>query len=138
MKQEKENKNIVKDPIQYVYEPGVKVEVEGRLITDMLFLLEGLIEGEIKKESKFKYKYVNTTTDKVVKDVKQTDLASGKVIKVLDVEKTILNPTFDVSITEKGVAYTKLKNFLENVHYENVKSGKAVHYSSISKESVVK
>lgn len=138
MKQEKENKNIVKDPIQYVYEPGVKVEVEGRLITDMLFLLEGLIEGEIKKESKFKYKYVNTTTDKVVKDVKQTDLASGKVVKILDVEKTILNPTFDVSITEKGVAYTKLKNFLENVHYENVKSGKAVHYSSISKESVVK
>ena len=115
---------------EYGYEKGSKVEVEGALITDFIMLLDKLIEDEVRKESRFKYSYVNEKGN-IVKNVKQTDVESGKLRKILDFEKTILEPTLDYSISEKGMDYAKLKNFLEGVHYENVKSGKAISYKEM-------
>ena len=116
----------------YGYKKGDKIEVEGILLTDLLMLLDSLLEGEIRKESKFKYSYVNEKGN-VVKNVKQTDVESGKLRKILDFEKTILEPTLDFSISEKGMDYAKLKNFLEGIHFANVQSGKAILYSELVK-----
>lgn len=116
----------------YGYKKGDKIEVEGILLTDLLMLLDSLLEGEIRKESKFKYSYVNEKGN-VVKNVKQTDVEAGKLRKILDFEKTILEPTLDFSISEKGMDYAKLKNFLEGIHFANVQSGKAILYSELVK-----
>lgn len=126
-----ETENI--NPRNYIYEQGTKVEVDGFFITDLIMVFEKLMNEEIKAESKFKYNYLSEK-GKIVKSPKQEDLVSGKIKKVLDVERTIVNPTMEYSITEKGVMYAELKNFLESYHHENIVNGKAVSYLELQKK----
>ena len=85
-----ENKTVG-NPKDFVYENGVKVEVDGFLITDLIAIFEKLVNDEIKPESEFKYNFVNEK-GKIVKSPKQSDLDTGKVKKVVDFERTILKP----------------------------------------------
>lgn len=124
------------DPRNYVYKQGEKVEVDGFLITDLIAIFEKLTNDEIKPESKFKYNFINEK-GKIVKSPKQEDIQTGKVKKILDYERTIMNPTLEFSISEKGIAYAELKTFLEKIHFENVKKGVAVDYRELAKNPVV-
>lgn len=123
-----ENKKENLNPRNYGYPEGTKVEVDGFLITDLIRIFDQLTNDEIKVESKFKYNYINDK-DKIVKSPKQEDLLTGKVKKILDFDRTVINPSLEYSITEKGLAYAELKNFLESIHYFNIKNGKAVDYT---------
>lgn len=127
------NKEQIKNPREYVYEQGTKVEVDGYLISDLIMIFENLLKDEIKSESKFKFNYVNAKGN-IVKNVKKEDVETGKVQKVLDFGRTIVEPNLEYSITEKGIAYAELKNFLESVHYKNIQEGKAIKYSELSKK----
>lgn len=136
-----ENKEVVmkeeiQDPRQYIYTEGTKVEVEGYLITDLIMIFDQLLKEEIKVDSKFKYNYVNQKGN-IVKNAKPEDLESGKVNKIVDFQRTVLDPSFDYSITEKGIAYAELKNFLEKLHNDNIKLGKAVNYKDLSAKPMV-
>ena len=125
----KENKEI-KNPREYVYENGKKVEIEGQFLLDLIAIFDKLIKDEIKTDSKFKYSFINDAGN-IVKNPKQKDIEEGKVRKILDFDRTIINPTFEYSITEKGVAYAELKNFLESIHYKNIKNNSAIHVSKL-------
>lgn len=129
---ENKTEKQITNPRNYVYPQGTKIEVDGFLLTDLIAIFEKLTNDEIKAESKFKYNYVNEK-GKVVKSPKAEDLASGKVKKILDFERTIVSPSLDYSITEKGIAYAELKNFLEGLHFQNINSGIAVDYQELTK-----
>lgn len=126
----------IQDPREYIYPQGVKVEVDGYVISDLIMIFEQLLKDEIKVDSKFKYNYLNEKGT-VVKNVKQADLESGKLQKVVDFQRTILEPTMDYTITEKGIAYAELKNFLESIHFKNVQNGIAINYKELSQNSMV-
>lgn len=130
-----QEKQQVTNPRNYVYKEGTKVEVEGFLITDLITVFEKLTNEEVRKESKFKYNYINEK-GKIVKSPKQEDIVSGKVKKILDVDRTLVNPTLEFSISEKGLAYAELKNFLESIHFENIQKGVAVNYQELSENLV--
>ena len=125
-------KKETKNPLEYVYKQGTKNEIEGGFLLEILGLTDQLLQDEIKRESKFKYNFINTETQKIIKSPKEDDLKSGKVIKTVDWSKTIDNPTFEFSLTEKGVTIAQLKKFLENIHMTSIDSGLAVHYSNIT------
>lgn len=128
-------KKEIKNPIEYVYKPGAKVEIEGGFLLELLGMTDRLMEDEIIRESKFKYNYINNETKKIVKSPKEEDIRSGKVMKIVDWSKTIDNPTFEISLTEKGVSLGQLKKFLEAVHMRNIDEGLAVHYSEMEQLS---
>lgn len=134
----KQETNVITDPRNYVYPTGAKIEVDGFLIPDLIAIFEALVKEEIKSESRFKYNYVNAKTGKVVKSPKPEDLTTGKVKKILDFERTIVNPTLEHSITEKGLAYAELKNFLEGIHFKNIQDGIAVNYQEMAQNLVSK
>ena len=96
-------------------------------------MFDKLVDEEIKVESKFKYKYVKEDGSQV-KSPKKEDLETGKVRKVLDTVRTLQEPTLDYSITEKGLGYAELKNFLESYHYDNIQKGIAVDYRLIQEK----
>ena len=98
-------------------------------------IFDQLLKDEVKVESKFKYDYLNEK-GKVVKSPKSEDIETGKVRKTLNFERTVMNPNLEYSITEKGIAYAELKNFLESIHFENIENGKAVKYSEIAQQKV--
>ena len=123
MNKETKKENI--NPRSYYYNPDTKVEIPGGFLLELLALSETLLQKEVKSESKFKYNYINDK-DKIVKNFKQEDVESGKLRKIVDWERTVDNPTIEYSITEDGIMYTKLKKFLEALHYENIEKGIAV------------
>lgn len=125
-----ENKQEKINPREYVYQQDSMVEINGYAIIDLIMLLESLLKDEIKSESKFKYNYVNEKGN-IVKNVKKEEVDSGKLQKIVDFERTILEPNLEYSITEKGLAYAQLKNFLESIHYKNIQEGKAVKYTDL-------
>lgn len=130
-----ENKTVetkaIKNPKNYVYTPGTKIEIDGFFLMDLITLFEGLVDDEIKIESKFKYNYVNDS-GKIVKSPRPADIESGKVKKILDFNRTVIDPTMEYSITEKGIAYAELKKFLDSIHFENIRKGVAVNYQEAS------
>lgn len=121
------------NPRDFVYEEGTKIEVTGTLLTDLILVFENLLKDEIKTESKFKYNYVNEKGD-IVKNFKKEDVESGKLQKIVDFNRTIMDPTVEYSITEKGIGYAQLKNYLESIHLDNIQNGKAVDYRELSKK----
>ena len=120
------------NPRNFVYPQGTTVELPGYFLTDIIMLMDQLVKDEIKVQSGFKYNYVNEK-NKVIKTPKKEDLESGKVKKVVDFDRTVLNPTLEYHISEKGLAYAELKNFLEGLHYKNIQEGKAVNYQELAK-----
>jgi hypothetical protein len=122
---ENKTEKQITNPRNYGYPQGTKVEIEGFIITDLITIFERLTNEEIKAESKFKYNFINEK-GKIVKSPKQEDLATGKVKKILDFERTVINPTLEYSLSEKGLAYAELKNFLEGIHFQNIQKGIAV------------
>lgn len=115
------------NPKSYYYESDVNVEIPGSFLTELIAMTEQLLTKEIKTESEFKFNYVNEK-GKIVKTFKSEDLEMGKVKKVLDWERTVYEPNLKHSLTEEGIQYAKLKNFLENLHMENIEKGLAVTY----------
>jgi hypothetical protein len=136
MTTKKEEKQVVnQNPRNFVYTQGTKIEVDGFLLTDLIAVFDKLMNEEIKPESRFKYNYVNEK-GKIVKSPKVEDLETGKVKKILDIQRTIVNPTIEYSITEKGLAYAELKNFLETIHFENIQKGIAVNYQELTQSMI--
>jgi hypothetical protein len=131
-----ENKKEIGNTRSYVYEQGTKVEIDGFVITDLIQIFDTLVNEEIKSESKFKFNYVNEG-GKIVKSPKKEDIEVGKVKKILDFDRTIMNPTMEYTISQKGIAYAELKNFLESLHYQNIQNGKAVNYQELMKKQDV-
>jgi len=113
------------NPKAYYYPTESTVEIPGGFLTELMVMTEQLLEKQIKTESEFKFNYV-TDKGKIVKTFKQEDVESGKVKKVLDWQRTVEEPNFKHSLTEEGIKYAKLKNFLENLHMENIEKGIAV------------
>lgn len=137
MTTEKETTNEqMKNPREFIYPQGKKVEIEGYVLTDLIMIFEQLLKDEVKVESKFKYNYVNEK-GRIVKNAKPEELETGKVQKVLDFKRTIVDPNMEYSITEKGIAYAELKNFLESLHFENIEKGVAVNYKELSEKPMV-
>ena len=132
----KQTENKIDNPRNFVYTADTKVEIDGFVITDLIQIFDDLVEQEIRPESKFKYNYMNEG-GKVVKSPKKEDIETGKVRKVLDFDRTIVNPTMEYSISKKGIVYAELKNFLESLHYENIQSVKAVDYREMMKSPAV-
>ena len=128
-KEQKNTENF--NPREFTYEGGKKVEIDGLFLLDLINVFDRLTREEIKTDSKFKYSFINESGN-IVKNPKQKDIEEGKVRKILDFDRTIINPTFEYSITEKGVAYAELKNFLESIHYQNIKNNSATHISKLS------
>lgn len=127
-----DTKNIEqKDLKQYVYDKDKNVEVPGNLLLDMIMLMEKLVEEELTTRTKFKYSFLDEG-GALHKHVTKEQLESGKYKKIVDVDKTITEPSFEHTISEKGVAYAQLKIFLEKLHFENVQKGVAKHYSEIA------
>ena len=118
------------NPRNYYYKPETKIEIPGGFLLELISLSETLLQKEVKSESKFKYNYINDK-DKIVKNVKQEDIESGKLKKVVDWERTVDMPTMEYSITEDGVMYAKLKKFLEGLHFENINNGVAVNIDEL-------
>ncbi len=121
------------NPREYVYPNDVNVEIEGHFLTELITAFEKLVNDEVEVKSDFKYKYVNEKGN-VVKTPKQVDIESGKVKKILDFDRTVLNPSFSYTLSEKGVYYAKLKHLLEAYHITNIGLGKAVSYKEYSEK----
>lgn len=116
--------NENKNPRDYFYKPETNIEIPGGFLLELLALSDQLLQGEVKSESEFKYNYINEKSQ-IVKKFKDEDLVSGKVKKIVDWERTVDNPTYTFSLTEKGVAYARLKKFLEAIHISNIEKGVA-------------
>ena len=108
----------------YIYDNGVKVQIEGNFLLELVAIVDSLIKKEVRSESKFKFSYVDEN-GKVVKNAKPADVENGKVKKVFDFEKTIQEPVLEHSITQDGIMYAQLKHYLEGLHMENIKAGLA-------------
>lgn len=119
----KENIN----PLEHYYAPETKVEIPGGFLMELIALTEQLMASELKTESEFKFIYLNEKGVPTKKFTKE-DVDTGKVKKVVDWEKTIDNPTYKHSLTEKGVGYAKLKKFLEATHMSNIENGLTLKY----------
>lgn len=126
-------KTVKENPRNFIYPEETKVEIDGHFLSTLIQVFDKLVDEEIKVESKFKYKYVKEDGSQV-KSPKKEDLETGKVRKVLDTVRTLQEPTLDYSITEKGLGYAELKNFLESYHYDNIQKGIAVDYRLIQEK----
>lgn len=123
--------NVLKE---HYYDEGVSVMIPGNLLLELTNILEDLVNTETRTESRYKYNYVNSKGN-VVKKVSQEDVDSGKVKKVLDWHRTIINPTLEHSITDKGIKYANIMLHLQDVHYKNIESGNTVSiHDAIKKE----
>jgi len=131
-KEQKNTENF--NPREFTYEGGKKVEIDGLFLLDLINVFDRLTRDEIKTDSKFKYSFINESGN-IVKNPKQKDIEEGKVRKILDFDRTVLNPSFEYSISEKGVAYAELKNFLEGIHFKNIQNNTAIHFSEVSKNT---
>ena len=126
-------KTVKENPRNFIYPDETKVEIDGHFLSTLMQVFDKLVDEEIKVESKFKYKYVKEDGSQV-KSPKKEDIETGKVRKVLDTVRTLQEPTLDYSITEKGLVYAELKNFLESYHYDNIQRGIAVDYRFIQEK----
>lgn len=126
-------KTVKENPRNFIYPDETKVEIDGHFLSTLMQVFDKLVDEEIKVESKFKYKYVKEDGSQV-KSPKKEDIETGKVRKVLDTVRTLQEPTLDYSITEKGLGYAELKNFLESYHYDNIQRGIAVDYRFIQEK----
>ena len=108
----------------YIYDSGVKVQIEGNFLLELIALVDTLLKKEVRTESKFKFSYVDEK-GKVVKNAKPADIESGKVRKIFDFEKTIQEPVLEHSITQDGILYAQMKHYLEGLHMNNIKEGLA-------------
>ena len=126
-------KTVKENPRNFIYPDETKVEIDGHFLSTLMQVFDKLVDEEIKVESKFKYKYVKEDGSQV-KSPKKEDIETGKVRKVLDTVRTLQEPTLDYSITEKGLGYAELKNFLESYHYDNIQRGIAVDYRLIQEK----
>ena len=126
-------KTVKENPRNFIYPDETKVEIDGHFLSTLMQVFDKLVDEEIKVESKFKYKYVKEDGSQV-KSPKKEDIETGKVRKVLDTVRTLQEPTLDYSITEKGLGYAELKNFLESYHYDNIQKGIAVDYRIIQEK----
>ena len=131
-KEQKNTENF--NPREFTYEGGKKVEIDGLFLLDLINVFDRLTREEIKTDSKFKYSFINESGN-IVKNPKQKDIEEGKVRKILDFDRTVLNPSFEYSISEKGVAYAELKNFLEGIHFKNIQNNTAIPFSEVSKNT---
>jgi len=128
----KQEQTLPENPREYIYTAESKIEVPGGFLSELIGLADQLVQSELKTETKFKYVFINKDTNKSVKTPKPEDIESGKVIKIVDYDRTIYNPTFEHSLTEKGIPYMNLKLFLEQLHQENIQKGIAVHYNTLN------
>lgn len=121
MKKEEVKKEEVKkiNPTDYFYKPDVNVEIPGNVLLDMMALVDKLIQKEVRTESKFKFNYIDKH-GRIVKKFNDEDIKKGLIKKVVDFKRTIDEPTMETTITPEGIAYSKLKIFLESVHYDNI------------------
>lgn len=119
----KENIN----PSEHYYAPETMIQIPGGFLMELLALSDELVASELKTESEFKFIHLNDKGNPV-KTFTKEDVSSGKVRKVVDWERTIDNPVYKASLTEKGVQYAKLKKFLEAKHMSNIEEGLTLTY----------
>lgn len=112
----------MKNPKQFMYADGQKVETDGRYLYDQLQRYEKLLSEEIVELIPLKYTYVNVETGKVVKNASQKSIEEGKVKKIIDNEK-ILESSPDLYLTPKGQEYLGLRNYLAALHQDNIEKG---------------
>lgn len=113
---------MMKNPKQFMYADGQKVETDGRYLYDQMQRYEKLLSEEIVELIPMKYTYVNVETGKVVKNASQKSIEEGKVKKIIDNEK-ILDSAPDLYLTPKGQEYLGLRNYLAALHQENIEKG---------------
>lgn len=118
------------DPMQYIYPEGVEAKVPGQLITNLIETLEHLILDETKEEVPFKFSYVDVEKGTIVKNAKDADIESGKVVKVPDHQK-MMDSELSRSISAKGMDLMRLRYYLASLHHKNIDNGVAVHIEEV-------
>ena len=119
------------NPNEYIYTEGVKAEVEGQLITEVKNLLTRLITSETISGNYFQFNYYKEDGTHV-KNPTKIALETQKLRKELNWEGTVYDQEQSHFLTQKGIGYARLLAHVERLHYLNIQSGKAVHYSEIS------
>ena len=122
------------NPSEYVYSELDKVEVEGQLITELKNLLTGLVTSETVSGNYFQFKYFKEDGTHV-KTPTKTALEKDGLKKQLDWEATIFDQEASHFLTQKGIGYARLLAHVERLHYLNIQSGKAKHYSEMQPAS---
>lgn len=82
------------------------------VVKELSAILNDLIETEVETKATFKHKFI-TESGKEVNNPTAKQINDKKLKQVLDVEKTIFEPKFTTTISEKGIKYTRLKYFLD-------------------------
>lgn len=115
----------VKNPNEFVYEPGVNVELPGEFFAYIMRYIGGVVDTNSKSYFTDRFKFVNPETGKEIKKPKQEDIESGKVIKVTDIEGTLQSePKF--YRTRTAVEGIHMLNIMNGFHMKNIEEGKAI------------
>lgn len=122
------------NPYEFIYKPGQKVEIDGELLSKLISFMNNIVESNTEYYFTDKYKFINTKTNKTVKNPKQEDLDSRKVVKVVDVEGT-LNSEPKPYRNQLALQTVHMNLLLQNEHLKAVKDGKAVHYSELQQQT---
>lgn len=118
------------NPNEYIYKEEDKVEVEGQLITELRNLLTGLITSETVSGNYFQFKYFKADGTHV-KTPTKTALEQKDLKKELDWDATIFDNEPSHFLTQKGIGYARLLAHVERLHFLNIQSGRAKHYTDL-------
>lgn len=114
------------NPREFAYTENAKVEMDGQLLMALIDFLGKVVDENSKYYTTDKFKFINPATDKEVKNPKTEDIESGKVVKVPDIEKTLMSePKFYRNRT--ALEAINLIVHLQEVNMNNIKEGKAVN-----------
>lgn len=89
------------------------IELPVDSILEVIAVLDNVLENEVKTDTEFKYKFIEPETGKEVSKPTPKQIENKKLQKIVDIERTIYDPSLRYSITEKGLKITRLKYFLE-------------------------
>lgn len=129
-------KNTQINPYHHIYKPGVKVEIDGEFLSELIQFANKVIDETTETSFTDKLKYVNVENNKTVAKPKKEDLASGKVVQVVDIEKTLQGkPIYHRKAITLQAISTNLR--LQSIHMNAIKEGKAIHYEELQKEQTV-
>ena len=115
---------------EYVYKQGTKVEIPAELLIEFRELSRIVVEENSEPYFTDKFKFINSETDKVVKTVKDEDLRSGKVKKIVDIECSL---KAEPKIYRKPLAMRalNLQLTIQDIHMNSIEKGDAVHYTEL-------
>lgn len=118
------------DPREFIYEDGIKVKIDGKLITLSIDLSSRIFE-----------KMVDTFYPIIpmyIKDGKKVEEGTEGAEKVIDYEATAANPEGYQGVSQLGYMALRAHLFYMIEHANAVKSGKAVRKKELKEKQQMK